>query len=284
MYGKIFDSIYDGTLVENWQALVTFQQMIVLADADGMLDMTPRALSARTGIPLEIIEAGIAVLEAPDPHSRTPDQDGRRIERIDEHRTWGWHLINHAKYKHLKDASEVRAQNRERQQRFRDRMDVTLRNSMSRDVTLGNTKSRHTDTDTDTKKPLGDKSPLDGFEIVWKALPKRAGNNPKRKALSAYRARIAEKHTPVEILDGAARYARYVRATGKEGTEYVMQAATFLGPEKAFLQEWAVANGASEWWKTEPATIAKGRELNLPARPGETMEEYRQRLRDRIAA
>lgn len=147
--------MYDGTLYGHWQAIVTFQQMIVLADADGIIDMTPQAIAARTSVPLEIIQAGIKVLEAPDPYSRTPDEDGKRIELLDEHRPWGWHIVNHEKYKHLRDSDEIRAQNRERQQRFRDKKNgVTPRNAASRSVTQGNTKSRHTDTDTktDTRK------------------------------------------------------------------------------------------------------------------------------------
>ncbi len=58
MYGKLFDSMYDSTLAEDWRALVTFQQMIILCDADGMLDMTPQALSRRTSIPIEHIKSG----------------------------------------------------------------------------------------------------------------------------------------------------------------------------------------------------------------------------------
>ena len=59
MYGKIFQSMYDGTISVNWKGLVTFQQMIVLCDSEGVIDITPPALSNRTRIPLEIIEEGI---------------------------------------------------------------------------------------------------------------------------------------------------------------------------------------------------------------------------------
>ena len=56
--------------------------------------MTPAALAARTRIPLEEVKAMLHTLEQPDPESRTPDADGRRIARLDEHRSWGWHIIN----------------------------------------------------------------------------------------------------------------------------------------------------------------------------------------------
>ena len=162
MYGKIFDSMYEGTLYGNWEAIVTFQQMIVLCDADGIVDMTPQAMAARTSIPLDIIRKGIAVLEAPDEYSRTPDQEGRRIELIDSHRPWGWHIVNHEKYSRLQDADTIRAQTRERVRKHRE--SKRSGNDEQHDVTDGNAQKRHTDTntntDTDTKKRKGARSAL----------------------------------------------------------------------------------------------------------------------------
>lgn len=176
--------MYDGTLYGQWEAIVTFQQMIVLADADGIIDMTPQAMAARTSIPLEIIKKGIPILEAPDPYSRTPGQDGKRIELIDGHRPWGWHIVNHEKYKHLRDAKEVRAQNRERQQRFRDKKSVTGSNGKSRSVTRSNGKSRHTYTDTDTRTPL---PPSGAFLRFWAAWPKSVRKGEKGECLQRWR-------------------------------------------------------------------------------------------------
>lgn len=121
MYAKVFESIYDGSLRENWKALVTFQQFLVLADADGTVDMTPAAIAARTGIPREIIDAGIAALEAPDPDSRSAEREGRRIERLDDHRSWGWTIVNHRHYQLMVSAETKRAQTRERVKRLRHR-------------------------------------------------------------------------------------------------------------------------------------------------------------------
>jgi hypothetical protein len=106
VYGKIFESIYDGTLAEDWRALITFQQMIILCDSDGVVDMTPTAISRRTGIPIEHIKAGIEILEAEDPHSRTADHNGKRILRIDPDRPWGWELVNHEKYRSMRSQED----------------------------------------------------------------------------------------------------------------------------------------------------------------------------------
>jgi len=117
MYGKIFTQMYDGTLGTKgpWQALVTFQQMIVLADKHGAVDMTADALARRTTIPLEVIELGIAHLEQPDPQSRTPDEDGRRIVRLADDRDWGWRIVNYEHYRKIRTAEERREYHRQYQ-------------------------------------------------------------------------------------------------------------------------------------------------------------------------
>lgn len=76
------------------------------------------------------------------------------------------------------------------------------------------------------------------FEALWSAYPKRMGDNPKRRALHAWRARCREGAEPAAIVAGVERYAAFVRANGKEHTEFVKQTATFLGPDKAFLESW----------------------------------------------
>lgn len=122
-----------------------------------------------------------------------------------------------------------------------DRLLVDAKASTSPSTAMSTRDARDmplTGTGQDKEKALGAGAPATGFEILWKTLPRRAGNNPKRAAEKAFRARLSEKHTLQEMLDGAGRYAKFVRATGKEGTEYVMRASTFLGADKPFQQPW----------------------------------------------
>ena len=146
MYGKLFDSMFDGTLYGHWEAIVTLQQMVILCTPDGIVDMTPQTISARTSIPLDIITKGLQVLAEPDPYSRTPGEEGRRIVLMDAHRPWGWVLVNHEKYQHMQDADTVRAQTRERVRKHRE----TQGNSLKRSVTDGNAPKRHSDSDSDS--------------------------------------------------------------------------------------------------------------------------------------
>lgn len=110
MYGKLFVQMYDGTLGTKgpWQALVTLQQLVILADKHGTVDLTPEALSRRTTIPIEIIAVGLAELEKPDPESRSPDEGGRRIVRLSKNREWGWRIVNHGHYRKIRSEDERR--------------------------------------------------------------------------------------------------------------------------------------------------------------------------------
>src|ERR1700682_5675996 len=101
----MFKQMYEGTLATKgpWQALVTFQQMLILGYPNGVVDMTAEAISRFSTVPLEIIQIGIAALEQPDPGSRSEECGGRRIVRLDDHRDWGWHIVNFIHYRNLQD-------------------------------------------------------------------------------------------------------------------------------------------------------------------------------------
>jgi len=145
--------MYDGTISVNWKGLVTFQQMIVLCDSEGVIDITPPALSNRTRIPLEIIEEGIKYLSSPDPYSRSQDHEGRRIILIDEHRPWGWIIVNHKYYRDLASVEDQREKAKLRKQKQREK------ESKKEDVTPCHTSSRmsrHTDTNTLKEAASGD--------------------------------------------------------------------------------------------------------------------------------
>ncbi|MFW5453530.1 hypothetical protein [Thioalkalivibrio sulfidiphilus] len=121
------------------------------------------------------------------------------------------------------------------------------------------------------------------FETAWAAYPKRAGDNPKRRAFRAWSARAKEGHTADEMLAGVNRYAEFCRATGKVGTETVKQAATFFGPDLAFLEDWAApaepraGNGGHP--RSDDEWVAAGERLGIFPRRGETMHDLKVRVR-----
>lgn len=184
MFGKVFETMYDGTLRECWQAIVIFPHLIVIADQDGVVDLTALALHTRTGIPQDIIEAGLAFLEKEDPQSRSTEQSGRRIERLDAHRDWGWRIVNYKKYRDLSSLEEKRKRDRDRMAAKRK---ATSRKESpivagSRGESQKVAEVAHTNTDTDnsqsppTEAPKRQKCPVTKIIALYhKHLP----NNPE---------------------------------------------------------------------------------------------------------
>lgn len=153
-FGKLFNSMYDGSLATHgsWQAVVTMQQFIGLADADGVVDMTAEAISRRTTIPLEIIQLGIPILEAPDPYSRSPLEDGRRIVLLDPLRPWGWRMVNHEYYRNLRTKADKADLNRKNYLERKRRAEATAAQSdRSQTANSENSYSAHTEAEAEAE-------------------------------------------------------------------------------------------------------------------------------------
>lgn len=76
------------------------------------------------------------------------------------------------------------------------------------------------------------------FVEFWSAYPKREGSNSKADALKAWNARIRCGVKVEDMLAGVKRYAAYCTARGMVGTQYVKQAASFLGTGEHWAAEW----------------------------------------------
>ncbi|WP_416371405.1 hypothetical protein [Yersinia kristensenii] len=81
------------------------------------------------------------------------------------------------------------------------------------------------------------------FEAAWLIYPRRPGSPDKHGALKAWNARLRDGVAADVMLEGVRRYAAFVKATGKTGTEFIKQAKTFFGPSKHFDDEWQVSTG-----------------------------------------
>jgi len=122
VYAKIFRQIYDSSIAEDPELRFTFMDLLVLADSDGIVDMTHQALARITNRDLGVIKRTILQLENPDPSSRTPDESGARIKRLDPHRDWGWLIINYDRFRAIGTDIQRREAVRERVRRYRDKI------------------------------------------------------------------------------------------------------------------------------------------------------------------
>ena len=106
--------------------------------------------------------------------------------------------------------------------------------------------TRPDQTKPDQKKNIAISATPIEFDDLKAVYPKRAGGQPWPRALKACNARLTQGSTWSEMLEGARRYQRFCSETGKIGTEFVMQAATFFGPDKRFLEHWDLPSNKAE--------------------------------------
>ena len=211
MYVKLFASLYQGTLRGKPDEILVFTNMLAHADQHGIVDMHFRAIAEEIGLSTDRVKAAIQNLELPDEESRSPEESGKRLIRMDEHRAWGWKVVNYLKYRSIKNEDDRREQNRIAQEKFRNKnkpqsAEVSI-------VSRGKPQSAHTEGEAVSSKkelnilvdfPKNKKmanDPTVDFETAWSKYPARAGGNSKQKALKAWLARAHKcfKHDAVGL-------------------------------------------------------------------------------------
>lgn len=113
MYTKLYKTIFDGSLYGRFEALTVFMAMLALSDRHGDVDASYAKIAGCLGCKLSFVKKGIKDLESPDPESRTPELEGRRIVPLDndegDKRPFGWKIVNYEKYRKIRNEDERRA-------------------------------------------------------------------------------------------------------------------------------------------------------------------------------
>ena len=218
----------DETLAEcSPIARLLFVATLNFADDNGNLERSSRQLKAQA-FPYDSIDCEPLVLEMVGA--------GLLIEYQVSDRKY-LHIKGFLTHQKIDRPSKCRIPLYEESMRTRGTLDEPSTSPRSvREGSLRESKGREGNT-TAHPKPAPPSQPIEFLDLKL-AYPARAGDQGWRKALRAAHARIEEGYSWIEILEGAKRYAAYVRSTGNEGTEFVKQAATFLGPDLFFQQPW----------------------------------------------
>src|SRR6266446_366543 len=128
LFAKVFSQIFDSSIAEDYNRRRMFMDLLVLADSDGVIDMTTEAIARRTNVPLAEVERYLTELSTPDPLSRSKEEDGRRIVLIDSKRNWGWRIVNYEHYRSIRDEEARRKYFRDYQRERRGVKDRSLTN------------------------------------------------------------------------------------------------------------------------------------------------------------
>lgn len=122
-YTPVFDTVFSGSLYGRYPDTAAWLFMLAMADWQGHIDRTPEYIAGVTGMPLADLQGCIERFMAPDPHSRSQAEEGRKLVLIDPARTWGWKVVNIGLYREkARDKQRsVDGRNAEKQRRYRER-------------------------------------------------------------------------------------------------------------------------------------------------------------------
>ena len=127
LFARVFVTVLDSSIAEDFTLRHVFEDLFKLCDwKTGVVDMTRQAISRRLNIPLKTLNECLDKLEAPDAASRDPDHEGRRLKRLDEHRDWGWLILNWQKYDAIRNRADVALRVQRHREKKKDEVSVTV--------------------------------------------------------------------------------------------------------------------------------------------------------------
>src|SRR5690348_3809798 len=123
MYGKIFESLYTGSMVGSGAlAFAVWGYVIANMKPDenigAQVELNPKLLSMILGESEEGVSNTIEFLCSPDPISRSKDEDGRRLVRIGQ---FSYRVVNGPAYMKIRNEEDRREYFRIKKQEQRKR-------------------------------------------------------------------------------------------------------------------------------------------------------------------
>ena len=104
-YGKIFDSMFTGSMFGSGPVVISVWAYVISKTYGSSVELNPPFLAAMIGCEVAEVEAAIAVLTSPDPSSRSKEEEGRRLLHEDGFK---YFVVNHEKYRDMVAAEQNR--------------------------------------------------------------------------------------------------------------------------------------------------------------------------------
>ena len=173
MYAKIFGQIFDSSIAADYVVRHVFMDLLVLADRDGVVDMTLDAIARRTNVPDAIVSHAIEELMKPDERSRSHIEDGRRLILLDSHRNWGWQIVNYDHYRTIRDEESRKAYFRDYKRQYRQKSKLSTPSPTLSTLVLDSpTLSTKAEAEADVEEKEKPSAFVDSWNRLSGALPK----------------------------------------------------------------------------------------------------------------
>lgn len=266
-FTKLFASITESTVwCEPDRTRICWITMLAMADHRGRVWASTPGLANRARIPVEDARIAIQTFLEPDDDSRSKENEGRRIEEIDG----GWRLINHEKYRALRDEESIKEAKRRyiNARRAKEKEDSKVVENVE-NVDRGRYNAEaEAEAEAEAGKPKPkaqrfapppwiDPEAWKGFEAMRTKIRKPMTDRARAMIVSELEALKAQGHDPIAVL-----------------AQSELHAWAGVFPIKA--------NGTTrspiQWWTSDEGIVAKGRELHLEPKRGESMSSFKARI------
>ena len=209
-FTKLFCSITKSTVwCEPHTTVRVWITMLADCDSQGRVFASIPGLANLARVTVMECELAMETFLAPDQYSRTPDNEGRRIEVIEG----GWRLLNYDLYREKRDPEARKEQNREAQRRSRARQHASAEMLTDGDKSQESAQDRRQNTDKSK-------------EQKQEHVRSRGSRLPNGWSLPAeWKAWACTERTDLDIDAEAAKFADYWHAKpGKDGCKADWQA------------------------------------------------------------
>lgn len=238
-YTKLDSGITESTI---WQApdhtLRVWIAMLARVDQNGYVGASIPGLAALARVSVQDCETALGTLLSPDKYSRTKEHEGRRIAEADG----GWVLLNHEKYRAMQSADDRRERSRLAMAALRDRR------KQKPTVNIGEQSypkltQAEAEAEAELKKTpsLRSVSPP-GFEVLWKAYPRKIG---KGAAVKAFVKLKPDGAMLTKWIDSIGRQKKSVGWT-KDAGQFIPHLSTWLNGQR-WEDELPFTPESSQW-------------------------------------
>jgi len=201
-FAKLFGSIVTSSIwCEDDATLRVWIAMLATCDNRGVVEGSIPGFANLARVAVPQMEHAVTVLSSPDPHSRTPDHEGRRIEGV----PGGWKLLNYLVYRDRGQGKEGSRAPYMRERRAGG-------NALHKDATRGTEAEERVqkkETDNGTPQPPVGGSPADAGRPRRKAV-KASDDSPEAREGCEDHARLAHRSVDYSASK-LALFARLIR-------------------------------------------------------------------------
>jgi hypothetical protein len=135
MYGKIFESMYEGSMYGAGTAVFAVWPWVIAHAYDSRVEINPKRLADTLGATVDEVEKAIAFLSSPDPQSRWKEHDGRRLLKEGE---FQYFVPSWEHYRKIRDNDARREYNRVAQAKWREEQKARPRRKTQKQVRAEN--------------------------------------------------------------------------------------------------------------------------------------------------